>query len=423
MSGTEEYGTGSMDLEKLLEQKAKLEGLIQQKFTKCVTVMVTDMHGSTAIAESEGDLSSRMLIKDHNEIVFPAIRDNGGVLVKSMGDGTLSYFNDARDALRTAVSIQMKIEEYNTVRMPKIPIRVRVGLHTGVALIEKNDIFGDVVNTASRFESTAAPGEINLSESTYNALEGQYECPCLLVGETRLKGKSELFKVYKAFWMPGGPTATQVAAITASAEAQKKSEPPAGATATVDPGLVEKARQLQDTGEAVQLFMLCEDNAQVAALADIRQSLTDRLKHASPLQAKFFNKEALWFFKGAMTIGRVKDADFPLTNRAVSRSAVVIGMRNGNAYLKVSEHADSVEVETPMGALPVRANVECDLGKGGRVVFAKCFPLEYKVYRDRFLVLRLSVMEDKVRELIRLPLAEVWKNHADETSRLIILGE
>lgn len=191
------------DIEHYLEKMAQMETQLQEKFIKTLTVMFTDLKGSTSLAEDMGDLSTRMLIKHHNDIVFPIIKHHNGVLVKTIGDGTLSYFEHAQDGLRAAVQIQKGIDEFNLTKKPKTPILIRIGLHTGKCILEKNDIFGDVVNTASRFESSAAnPGEICFSEESYNALTDKSEVYCRFVKTTTLKGKKEPVNVYKAFWNP-----------------------------------------------------------------------------------------------------------------------------------------------------------------------------------------------------------------------------
>lgn len=190
------------DIEQYLEKRAQMETLFQEKFTKTLTVMFTDLKGSTSLAETEGDLSTRMLIKHHNDIVFPIIKHHTGVLVKTIGDGTLSYFESAQDGLRAAVGIQKGIDEFNLTKRLKTPILIRIGLHTGKCILEKNDIFGDTVNTASRFESSANAGEICCSEETYNALTDKSEIYCRFLKTATLKGKKESVNVYKAFWNP-----------------------------------------------------------------------------------------------------------------------------------------------------------------------------------------------------------------------------
>lgn len=194
-------GSQGVDLEKLLEERARLEELIHKKFTQTITVMFTDFKGSTAIAESEGDVTTRLLIKKHHDMLFPLIQENEGVLVKTMGDGTLSWFNKAQNAVRTAVDFQRRLKEFNQGRPPgKTPLLVRIGLNTGVGIVEETDIFGDAVNVASRFESLAGPREIYLSETTYDSLDSREEFRCRLVKTTELKGKVGLHKVFKVFW-------------------------------------------------------------------------------------------------------------------------------------------------------------------------------------------------------------------------------
>lgn len=190
------------DIDEFLDQQARLDAMINEKFIKVLSVMFTDLKGSTAIAETEGDMVSRMLIKDHNEIVMPAIAENRGVFIKSIGDGTLSYFEHAQDAVRAAARIQKGMDVLNMSKKFKLPVLMRIGIHTGNCIVEKNDIFGDTVNTASRFESSANPGDIFISEDTYNALSNKGEIYCRFIKQVTLKGKKEPFNAYKAFWNP-----------------------------------------------------------------------------------------------------------------------------------------------------------------------------------------------------------------------------
>lgn len=189
-----------LDIDKYIEEKERMEALIQEKFTRVLTVMFTDLKGSTSIAETQGDLATRTLLKHHNEIVFPVIKNNRGVLVKTIGDGTLSYFENAQDGVRAGVQIQKGIDEFNLTKKLPTNILIRIGLHTGKCIMDKSDIFGDTVNTASRFESTANAGEVCFSEDTYNALTDRSEMYCRFLKTATLKGKKEPVHVYKAFW-------------------------------------------------------------------------------------------------------------------------------------------------------------------------------------------------------------------------------
>jgi class 3 adenylate cyclase len=435
---SEDINSGNIELEKLLEQKERLESLIQDRFTKYVTVMFTDLKGSTSIAERQGDLSSRMLIKDHNSIVFPRIKEYNGVLVKSMGDGTLSYFEDAQNALRAAAIIQKEFTEYNVRKKHKQPILLRIGMHTGDVILEEDDIFGDVVNTASRFESGANPGEINISEETYNALSDKDEIVCRFVKEAMLKGKEEPFKVYKAYWNPEEikkdleTEAQQATEIQEAAVAQEEAATVAQGAATVataqavqapqDALVLQQANMLKNGNELVQLYLYCEEHALLGAVIDIRQGIITELQQGGAKNTMFFGEEAMWFFKTSITTGRLQDADLPITNRAISRAPITISVRGGEGFLRGANNINLIEIESGGTKTAVVPNTEYPLGKNGRVVFSACFPMEYKVYKERFLVLKMFALEDCIRNQLKLTLNDVWRNFVSEFGKLIILG-
>jgi adenylate cyclase len=183
-------------------------------------VMFTDLKGSTALADKQGDIVSRLLVKQYLDFIIPAIKNNNGTLIKTIGDGTLSWFEKAQDGVRAAAQLQKDIDGYILANKPKTPILARAGLHTGRVIMEKNDLFGDVVNTASRFESNADPGGIAISEETYNALSDKSEIFCKYVKTVTLKGKAEPFKIYKAFWNPSEAEAA-IKSGTATAPVQE----------------------------------------------------------------------------------------------------------------------------------------------------------------------------------------------------------
>ncbi|MGK7345279.1 MAG: FHA domain-containing protein [Candidatus Nitrospinota bacterium M3_3B_026] len=191
--------TDSIDLEALLREKEKLESLIKRKFSKEITVMFTDITGSTQIAEEIGDLAMRSLLKRHYDIIFPIVEGANGTLVKTMGDGTLSYFLSPADAVRAAIGIQRGFQEHNSDKS-KIPLLIRCGLNTGLGIVEKKDIYGDVVNVAQRFEALAGPGDILLSEETRSLVEGEEDIFVVFFQEARIRGKVGVQSIYKALW-------------------------------------------------------------------------------------------------------------------------------------------------------------------------------------------------------------------------------
>ncbi len=194
--------TEELDAEHLMAERQRLEALFNEKFTKVITVMFTDLKGSTAITEAEGDLAARELMKKHNDMLFPILEKHQGILVKTMGDGTMSYFAKAQDAARAACEFQRILKDYNTTQKPKIPILVTTGIHTGKGIVEKTDIYGDVVNVAARFDAQAEASEICVSEETFNALDDKAEIYCRFFRVAKLKGKKDEVKIFKIIWDP-----------------------------------------------------------------------------------------------------------------------------------------------------------------------------------------------------------------------------
>lgn len=197
-----EHDPEELDAEGLMAERQRLEALFHKKFTKVITVMFTDLKGSTAITEAEGNLAVRELMKKHNDMLFPILEKHQGILVKTMGDGTMSYFSNAQHAARAASEFQRTLKEYNAIQKPKIPIIVTTGIHTGEGIVEKDDIYGDVVNVAARFDAQAQANEICVSEETFNALEDKAEIYCRYFRMAKLKGKKDEFKIFKIIWDP-----------------------------------------------------------------------------------------------------------------------------------------------------------------------------------------------------------------------------
>jgi adenylate cyclase len=127
------------ELEQLLAEKVKLDSMLMEKFSREITVMFTDIKGSTSYYETRGDLAGRTMIHQHNSIVLPLIEKHKGTLLKTIGDATMSIYEDPADGLRAAAEIQHSLLAYNKDRPVGEQINVRCGLNCGVGLVENND--------------------------------------------------------------------------------------------------------------------------------------------------------------------------------------------------------------------------------------------------------------------------------------------
>jgi len=151
--------------------------------------MFTDIANSSAIASALGDRIWAPVIQSHLEFVSRAIEENGGRVIKSMGDGTMSTFTSARAALISAGKIQQGNRDANT----EPQLQLRIGMHTGDVIQTDNDFFGTVVNKAARIAALAEPDEIYVSDATQIMAGNQSEISISKLCEVALKG------------LPGGP--------------------------------------------------------------------------------------------------------------------------------------------------------------------------------------------------------------------------
>jgi class 3 adenylate cyclase len=192
----------------IAERLKEGSGIIADHF-ESTTVLFADIVGFTAMSEN---VSPTELVGRLNRI-FSAFDDLAERYhlekIKTIGDAYMvaGGFPDARDGhandvAAMALDMLTALEACNCA--DELPVSIRIGIHTGPAVagvigIKKffYDVWGDTVNTASRMESSGAPGRVHISEQTAQLVEGQF-----LVeerGAVELKGKGCL----QTYWLVG----------------------------------------------------------------------------------------------------------------------------------------------------------------------------------------------------------------------------
>lgn len=168
------------------------------KTRKQITTLFTDIVDSSRYWDQFGDVRGRMMIDHHNRLVFPVIRKFRGRIVKTIGDGLMAVFKNPNDALMSAVAIQQILQKMRNADN-SFHVHLRIGIHTGVAIVEKNDVYGDAINVAKRVESFGGIDEIVLSEVTAELVR-----PGSLAfhkkGSFVPKGKTKPMTVYRCRW-------------------------------------------------------------------------------------------------------------------------------------------------------------------------------------------------------------------------------
>ena len=151
-------------------------------------ILFADMTGYTALMQ-ENEHLAKLKIKRLKEVLESSISGFDGKILQYYGDGSLSIFNSAINAVNSAVSIQQQLQ-----LEPKVDLRI--GIHTGDITFEEETIFGDGVNLASRIESLAVPGSIFISEKVYDEIKNQSSIKTREMGYFELKNIKEPIRVF-----------------------------------------------------------------------------------------------------------------------------------------------------------------------------------------------------------------------------------
>jgi len=159
-----------------------------------VTIMFTDIQGSTSLMESLGEARWLELLAWHDGVVKQQTAVFGGSVVKSQGDGFMLAFPAAGAAAACAVAIQRALGAgWTGVSLP-----VRIGLHNGNVKTEAGDFFGRTVVVAARVGGAASGGEILVTQPVQECLGGAFTFDG--VRSLTLKGLAGQFAVFPLVW-------------------------------------------------------------------------------------------------------------------------------------------------------------------------------------------------------------------------------
>src|SRR5712692_7136940 len=191
-----------------------MEGSMLEKLPEgTVTVLFTDVEGSTDLRTSRGDETAHALLQRQGEFVRAQIGEHGGHEVKTMGDGFMVAFASARAAVDCAVGIQRCLDEDNRSHAMEDYVRVRVGLHTGEVIRQDGDLFGEAVNAAARIMAKATGGQILVSETVKVVLGHGRDTDLVDRGRYRMKGFPERWRLYEVLWRTEEAAAVHVAPV------------------------------------------------------------------------------------------------------------------------------------------------------------------------------------------------------------------
>jgi class 3 adenylate cyclase len=166
----EEDPDASKHLKKALEEWNKPKDLGES--VGPVTVLFTDIAGSTNMTQSMGDAVAQQVVRAHNRIVRDALSQFNGTEIKHTGDGIMASFTTTSNGVDAAADMQKGTLKHN-VNYPDLPLGLKIGLNAGEPIAEDNDLFGTTVQLAARIVDKAQAGQIFVSAVVYGICSGK----------------------------------------------------------------------------------------------------------------------------------------------------------------------------------------------------------------------------------------------------------
>ena len=164
--------------------------------TGLVTLMMTDMEGSTALVNQLGDEYGK-LIREVRRIIKKIVAGQGGHVVDVRADESFAVFKRPEAALQSAVALQLHVGQ--RVSMRKHDVRLRVGLHSGRPTVSDGNYIGIAVHTTARICAAASGGQIVVSGPTRDAFKDQipHITEFRSLGSHRLRGLPDQLALFQ----------------------------------------------------------------------------------------------------------------------------------------------------------------------------------------------------------------------------------
>jgi class 3 adenylate cyclase len=166
-------------------------------------IMFSDIAGYSTIMGRDERTALRAL-SEHRNLIRTLLPKYDGRMLGEIGDGTLTSFHSALDAVNCARELQTALKD-------DPELRVRVGIHIGDVLFSADNVWGDGVNVASRIHALAAPGGICMSGPVFDEIRNKPGMGAEFLGQKNLKNISRPIAVYALVGF--GPEADSTSAI------------------------------------------------------------------------------------------------------------------------------------------------------------------------------------------------------------------
>ena len=152
-----------------------------------LAIQFSDLRGFTTLTAERGDQEAFRLARSCIDLVEREVDQHGGRLLKTYGDGVMTSFDDASQAVRCAATMQRSVCERYCHDDDEI-ISAGIGIAWGTAIRTDGDLFGHSVNLAKRLSDAAKGGQIVTSSDVFSQIGDSAEMRFRDLGERELKG-------------------------------------------------------------------------------------------------------------------------------------------------------------------------------------------------------------------------------------------
>jgi len=326
------------DVDALLKARAEIDEQLR-RHKNALTVLFTDVVGSTSFFERNGDTAGLVMIHRHDELAARAIQQYEGTVVKTIGDSAMAEFPNPRSAVRAAVEIERQFLKLNLTLPEDHRVEVRIGVHTGVGFRKGNDLFGDVVNVTARIVKRTAPAQILISRPMYEAISNDSDLHCRWLSKLTIDGRTEQEDIFEVVWTDAEAYRQVRERLTATSHIPPRYEV-LSQIGTGGTGIVYKVRDLE-TSEIVALKVL---KPEIASDPDVQENfkrelcLARKITHKNVCRIHEFNRlngtayTSMEFVEGESLLSRLyRVGSLPLSEALDIARQICAGLREAHA--------------------------------------------------------------------------------------------
>jgi adenylate cyclase len=285
-----------------------------------LTIAFVDLTGSVSVFETLGNDRATKAVTKLTQWIGSMGAENGGTVVKMLGDGVLMSFANNRNAVDAMVLIQQEHAKRLIQWPDRLKLMMQIGMARGQVVVVDGDCFGDAVNVASRLSDLAGPEQIMATDTVIRKLGPRHGVRSRSLGPMRIKGRVEPCEVFRVEWQP----------------------------------------------EMLSEFLTLP--ADLHALGAIKESVFGGFELSWLDSTQVFNLTDL-----PLKIGRVPEADFVVSDPRVSRMHASIDIRSGNYVLEdISSYGTWVRFAGGDNVIALRRQ-ECLLHSDGEIAMGAPF--------------------------------------------------